>query len=478
MGYNIMPRSTVESIVEQRNRTLELYAAAYESLAAARDATVRAGKSLMTVSRERSSYTYHSEDARRHFLTPLDLPERDAYLATARRLTDIEVWSHIIAITDLERLMDKKAKEEFRRELQGEPPEVTVDNVWATLERLYLDRDLIFKRGIAECFSGLDRRFRSHDGWKIGSRVILSYAFDEFGSWSFRRNHADTIMDIERTFMVLEGLTPPDSWAGLVGKIDEARRGSWGRRQTEIETEYFRVRIFKNGNAHIWFRRDDLLEKVNQLLGEYYGAPIPEEREPEDDGGLFTPKSVVAHSFAFYPTPDAAADLLFRDLRLWCREGEPALTVLEPSAGTGNLAARAAEAGATVDCVEIQPHLADHLRGTGRYRRVTATDFLDLLPDPDPLYDRIIMNPPFDRERDIDHVIHALDFLAPNGQLVAIISAGTEFRETRKSIAFRALMEKMNASWTDMPAGSFSSVGTNCNTVILRVWKDGRRHYY
>ncbi len=101
---------------------LELYAAAYESLAEARDATVRAGKALMTVSRERSSYTYHSEDARRsYFLTPLDLPERDAYLATARRLTDIEVWSHIVAITDLERLMDKKAKDDFRRELQGEP---------------------------------------------------------------------------------------------------------------------------------------------------------------------------------------------------------------------------------------------------------------------------------------------------------------------------------------------------------------------
>src|SRR5690606_26059118 len=37
----------------------------------------------------------------------------------------------------------------------------------------------------------------------------------------------------------------------------------------------------------------------------------------------------------------------------------------------------------------------------------------------------------------------------PDGLLVAIMSAGTEFRETRKSIAFRALMEKMNARWTD-----------------------------
>ena len=67
-------------------------------------------------------------------------------------------------------------------------------------------------------------------------------------------------------------------------------------------------------------------------------------------------------------------------------------------------------------------------------------DFLHLKPDPENLYDRVVMNPPFDRERDIDHVIHALKFLAPEGVLVAIMSAGTEFRETRKSVAFRELM--------------------------------------
>jgi hypothetical protein len=81
------------------------------------------------------------------------------------------------------------------------------------------------------------------------------------------------------------------------------------------------------------------------------------------------------------------------------------------------------------------------------------------------------MNPPFDRERDIDHVLHALGFLKPDGCLVAIMSAGTEFRETRKSIAFRELVDRMNGIWWDLPAGSFASVGTYVNTRILRVWR-------
>lgn len=79
------------------------------------------------------------------------------------------------------------------------------------------------------------------------------------------------------------------------------------------------------------------------------------------------------------------------------------------------------------------------------------------------------MNPPFDRERDIDHVVHALKFLKPDGYLIAIMSAGTEFRETRKAIAFRKLIADMRGKFRDLPRLSFASVGTNCNTITLRV---------
>lgn len=320
-------------------------------------------------------------------------------------------------------------------------------------------------------FSNLDRRFRSHDGWKIGSRVILSNAFDEFGHWNYYRNHRDTLTDIERTFFVLDGRKQPESYAGVVATIDEDRRRHWRAHQSECETEFFKVRCFKNGNLHVWFKRNDLVSQVNRLIGEYYGAPIPEEREPEDHGDLFTPKTTPARNFGFFPTPDSAAARLFDHFPLWHAKDEPALTLLEPSAGTGNLARRAVAAGAVVDCIEIQGSLAQGLRAEGIYRNVVAADFLALTANSEALYDRVAMNPPFDRERDIDHVMHALTFLKPGGILTAIMSAGTEFRETRKSTAFRALMAEMGAEWSDLPAGSFSSVGTNVNTIILTAKK-------
>ena len=219
---------------------------------------------------------------------------------------------------------------------------------------------------------------------------------------------------------------------------------------------------------------------MNKLLAEYYGELIPKERAPEEDSGLFTPKTTPAKYHGHFPTPEAAAERLIGSASLYRPEDEPALSVLEPSAGAGNLARRAAEQGAVVDCIEIQPHLAASLRQSALYRRVTEADFLTLTPDRSALYDRVIMNPPFDRERDIDHVMHALEFLKPGGLLTTIMSAGTEFRETKKSRAFRDRMASLNARWRDLPARSFSDVGTNINTVIVTVRKDGTRlqHLY
>jgi hypothetical protein len=180
---------------------------------------------------------------------------------------------------------------------------------------------------------------------------------------------------------------------------------------------------------HLWFTRRDLVEQVNKLLAEHYGEVIGDGRA-NDESDLFRHKTTPARRWGFFPTP-----------------------------------------------VEVQPELADQLRAEGIYHRVVCADFLAMTPDPAQLYDRIIMNPPFDLERDVDHVVHALDFLASDGLLVAIMSAGTEFRETRKVTHFRALMNRLNARWRDLPAGSFASVGTYVNTLYVSAWKNGRRSY-
>lgn len=464
----IVPRASVESIVAHRDRALNLYGKAHDAMLIAAEAIAAANDAGRMAAPRVNSFNSDNEASRRHLLEGVKVPERDIYLADVRKVTDTSVWAHVIEMTDLEMVMDKKAKQQFRTQLNENPPEVTVENIYATLETFLADAGTIFRRGIANCFSALDRRFKSHDGFKIGGRVILDRMYDEHGFMNYHRDMESTLVDIERTFSIIDGGKVPASYTSIVGQLKSSRYTGSGARQGEVENEYFTVRVFKNGNCHVWFRRDDLVEKVNKLLAEYYGAVVPDGMEPEDDGGLNTPKTSLAKNYGFFPTPDDAAKRLIDDANL---KGK---TVLEPSAGTGNLARAAAAQGATVDCIEIHPERAAVLKGDKTYRWVCCADFLTMQPSGNELYDVVLMNPPFDRERDIDHVMHAIKFLKPDGMLLAIMSAGTEFRETRKSVAFRAHIEKMHGHFSDLPEGSFASVGTNINTVILKVYKDGR----
>ncbi len=521
-------RATVEDIVRIRNEALELYDKAYEAIKAADAAVKLANERAALASPGINGYTYSHVKEIDAFRNAVTLSDPDKYRRTARRLLDVNIWAYIIERTDLERLMDREAKDQLRDQMRYVPevtnrdgeiinqgeidkllPPVTVENVTATIETFMAEADTIFRRGIANAFAKLDRRFRSHDGWKIGSRVILDRAFNEHGNWSHYSNHRDTLIDIERTLTILDQQDEEDerelkpSYATTIGAINQARRGIWNPTQSMIETDYFRIRIFKNGNAHLWFLRDDLVEKVNKLLAEFYGEVLADDATERADDPLKDIKTTPARRYGFFPTPDDAAEIVFRKAPLKRRFDQSDLTVLEPSAGKGNLARRAAqerkgldtvtedgEGGrrkityqdfimrARVDCVELQPQLCEQLEAEGIYRRVMNADFLHLTPATTGLYDRVIMNPPFDLERDIDHVVHALNFLKEDGYLIAIMSAGTEFRQTRKAKAFRDLMNRYNARWTDLPAGSFSSVGTYVNTLMVELWKNGRRPSY
>ena len=516
MNMHLTVRPNIEQIVALRTRALETFARAYD-MAAEAQAVFNEGLELKRAASNGMSHPgMYDKDAPTFaaFKDFSGIPDRENFLRDARWSLDANVWEYLIQSTKIHTLMDKEAKDEVRRGMMGlpdpkdipvdfreraeweraggreakGPPEVTADNLAATLDGFLAQADIIWRRGIANVFSKLERRFKSHDGWKIGSRIILSNAFDtKFGgiSWNYHREHRDSFQDIERVFLILDGKDPASvdrtaakgnearpQYAGIVGAIDAVRnRPSF---PLVVHGDYFRVRIFQNGNAHLWFERDDLVRQVNKLLGEYYGEVIPaDRREPTDEEivkGLV--KSEVAKNFGFFPTPAKAAAQAFEHCYLGRRDDDPPLRVLEPSAGTGNLARLAANELHDVDCIEIQEPLADELRASRLYRNVYRADFLSMSPAVTGKYHRILMNPPFDRERDIDHVVHALDFLEDDGVLVAIMSAGTEFRETKKTQAFRRIMETRGGYFRDLPPGSFAESGTYVNTLICVIGRN------
>ncbi len=387
---------------------------------------------------------------------------------TFRRQLDASVWTYLYEETGIRDMMDATAARDFDKSLREDVPEVTVANLHATFETLMGSADMIFARGLAVAFARLDSRFKSHDAFKLGSRMIIDRAFSEF-SGSFNRSWAEeTIIDVERVFAKLDNEAP--AGRGLIQEIDACRPG-YGPQQSVTESTYFRIRGFKNGNAHLWFTRDDLVTKANRILADYYGEVIPDAAEKDEDDATFQKRTTLpSRDLQFYHTPEAAAEAAID--AIYFRDG---MRVLEPSGGEGHLVRPLLAKGCSVTTIEIHGDRIEKLRKLeGRNCDVIHGNFLN--QPADPRFHAVVMNPPFYGTHWMDHVRHAFDFLAPEGQLVAILPASAEVAETKAHIQFRRWAEKANGGsrwgmFSDLPAESFAEAGTNINTVIFKIRK-------
>jgi len=191
--------------------------------------------------------------------------------------------------------------------------------------------------------------------------------------------------------------------------------------------------------------------------------------------------------FGFFETPKAVVEMLIERADL-----KPGMFMLEPSAGRGAIALEIAKFARQstphtcaavhtenaeflrgeglhvgcedlLTCVEVQLENAAFLRKAGLY--VECDDFLKWTPLMPP--DRIVANPPFARQADVDHVLHAYDLLAPGGRLVSVMAAGIQFRKTKKTEALLALSPKIEP----LPDGAFKESGTNVRTCIVTLEK-------
>ena len=215
-----------------------------------------------------------------------------------------------------------------------------------------------------------------------------------------------------------------------------------------------------------------LYERVNKVLvdlgGKWKGGKVAAHvfDGPADEAmaaALATGEIVTPKDFGFFPTPDAIAQRVVEMAGL-----EPGMQLLEPSAGIGSLALPASKIVGigNVHLVELLARNAGRLRQAG-FTNVHEGDFLQLRPEP--LYDRIVMNPPFGKMQDMAHVSHAARFLRPDGELVAIMSPSFQFRDAARAEDFRKLVDMAGTAVEPIEAGSFRQSGTDIATVIVHI---------
>ena len=202
---------------------------------------------------------------------------------------------------------------------------------------------------------------------------------------------------------------------------------------------------------------DSMGGKWNKKAG---GHLFPEDPSDQLEMVLLTGSVKKIDKFGFFPTPQPLAEAVVALAGI-----EEGMIVLEPSAGSGNLADVIAQFTSKVNirCCELQRKNVVTLQEKG-YRVVEEGNFLLSLPTP--TFAVVVMNPPFEKQADIDHVLHAYKYLEPGGRLVSIMSASVTFRNNTKTCAFRETIEELGY-YVENPPGSFKISGTNVNTITV-----------
>jgi hypothetical protein len=136
---------------------------------------------------------------------------------------------------------------------------------------MYESRDAMFRRGVVQCFERLSTRYASNRPTRFGTRLVMS-RFVEFETPSI--DGCNQVDDLLRVFHVLDGRPEADHRHAT----HKAVMSNWLRREREISNDYIRLVWFKNGNAHLTFKRLDLIDRLNGILAEHYGPTLAARR--------------------------------------------------------------------------------------------------------------------------------------------------------------------------------------------------------
>ena len=200
--------------------------------------------------------------------------------------------------------------------------------------------------------------------------------------------------------------------------------------------------------------KDEAIAAVKLLDSLCAGNAAPEIDRPLEKAIDLRRRAIYTKVPDFFPTPPEIIDRMLQLARI-----EPAHRVLEPSAGAGDICLALRKLGPLrIDCFEVNNDLRETLTLLGF--APSGRDFLTVTPQP--IYDRILMNPPFSKDAYIEHVRAAYDWLAPSGKLVAVVPNGYRDSRITKRREFADCLDSLGANNYANPADAFTKSDRSC----------------
>jgi phospholipid N-methyltransferase len=276
------------------------------------------------------------------------------------------------------------------------------------------------------------------DGMKQGVKKILDYS----------KKYAD-----KNDYLTLEGSYIIELFKKTASKISD----KWKKDRILDEIKDFE-RIQKMGLTNL-----TLLKTALRELGELgKGTGLTQEQKDETELKKLERSFVTKKISGFFPTPNPLIEKMFSMAKVFENE-----TILEPSAGLGHIATAIKNKFPEnkLNVIEYNHSLSEVLNKKGF--ETENADFLETSKK----YDVIFMNPPFEKNQDIDHVRHAFSLLNNGGRLVSIM-AGNKSGTQKKVAEFMDFVNEFG-HMEQNEEGSFKSafITTGVNTVTVYLEK-------
>ncbi|MGV2452470.1 UNVERIFIED_CONTAM: hypothetical protein POZ17_19865 [Ralstonia mannitolilytica] len=175
-------------------------------------------------------------------------------------------------------------------------------------------------------------------------------------------------------------------------------------------------------------------------------------------------KRNLKKEFQFFGTPDDLANRLVELADLSNYD-----LILEPSAGQGAIIKAINKVSSSVpDCYELMDVNISILNKSSFRFNLMGDDFFK---HEGKLYSKIIANPPFTKNQDIDHLQEMYKCLSKGGRLICITSESWVTGSQKKQIEFRNWLNDRKAKVLDIPRGAFKESGTMVGGKIVIIDK-------
>lgn len=184
-----------------------------------------------------------------------------------------QAWGCLVNRLELRKMMSTERRNELDRQLEQPEklPPVTDDAITGMIASMVSKLGDYQVEAVKEVFDWLRPRSNlvTNSQYEVGEKVIVRAFYDT--KWNTRAQidygKEQHFRNLDNVFSMLDGQGPIKTHCGPLLDLYKGTNDERPRFGEERETEYFAIKIHKNGNAHIRFKRQDLVQKLNAIAG-------------------------------------------------------------------------------------------------------------------------------------------------------------------------------------------------------------------